>query len=178
MRKIATPIQIVIIAPFDVIEPGSLLNISETNRFHNIHVAAKAPPEPTLVRLAPSGDVEAREFELGVLRPTLELDVGSESILGFGLETTEVTVRAFGIDSYPATPVSLTAGIGRLEQTSVGLDANGFARTALRSRNVGTDTISASLAPFGDGEVKVTYERPTTWLAVVLLGAVTGTEPV
>ncbi len=174
VKDMSTAIQVVVSAPVDTIKPGTLIDITQTNYFQNVTLAVKTPEEPTVVKLTPARSADPQEVEFGVTRPTLELRVGQDSILGFGLETATVTVQANGVDSPPSTAITVTSKKGRLNQNAISFDADGIARTFVRSRATGADLITAELSPFSDGADSVVYEKPWTWLIAVLLGAIVG----
>jgi hypothetical protein len=171
VKNMSTAIQVAVSAAVDKIVPGTLVDITQTNHFQNVTLAVKTPEEPTIVKLTPARSAEPQELEFGVTRPTLELRVGQDSILGFGLETATVTVQANGVDSPPSTAITVTSKKGRLNQNAISFDADGIARTFVRSRATGADVITAELNPFSDGTDRVIYEKPWTWLLAVLVGA-------
>src|SRR5690606_9760484 len=126
-----------------------------------------------LVRLSPAASADSHEVTFDVDRPRLQLSIGQDSLLGFGLETASVSVRA-ATGSLPAgAHIAITSSIGKLDRNDVPFE-NGRASTFVRSRGLGSDTITASLAPFVDAVDTIEYRRPWTWLFAVLAGAVFG----
>lgn len=171
-QELSGPIQVAVSAPVDAIDPGPIIEFDRTNRFLPVTLSVSSPEDPTLVRLAPSGTADSQEITFLVTRPTLDLSIGRQSILGFGLETTTVSVRANGVDS-PAGTVSLTTRLGNTNLNNVPFDGN-LATTFVRSSGTGSDTIVARLANFEDATATVDYRMPWSWLIAVLIGAVVG----
>ncbi len=165
-------IQVVISAPVDSVTPGEILNMEQTNFFQAVELSVRDPEEPTVVRLAPSSETDPYVLDLGVTRPELVVS-GPSSILGFGLEAATITIRIDGIDEPPTGAIVLQAD-GGLGESSVVLNGSGTATTTLRSRSTGQDMVSASLNPFADGQHRIEYVMPWSWLVSVLLGSLVG----
>ena len=176
VKEIGTKIGIVISADVDEITPASLLEIGETNRFRDAtRLTVKSPIEPTVVKLTPERGAQPQQLSLGITRPRLKLQIGQDTILGYGLETATVTVQTEGAASLPTQAISISSRTGHLDQNAIHFDAaTGIASTFVRSRGLGGDTITASLAPFSSATDTVAYEKPWTWLIAVLIGVAVG----
>lgn len=173
-NPISTEISIVVNGPLDDIKPESILIFDKTNTFQQVNLEVRRPEEPTIVQLMPAHSAAPQEVEFGVNRIKLKVNIGRDRILGYGLGTTTVIVQADGMQDIPSNAISITSKKGQLDQNSIEFDADGTARTSIRSSSVGKDTITATLSPFAPGSATVTYTSPWSWLAAVLIGAVLG----
>ncbi len=174
VKNISTAISIAVSGPLDEIKPTAILNIKKTNTFQEVKLEVRNPEEPTIIQLTPAHSAAPLEVKFGVSRLGLTVSVGQNPILGYGLETTTVTVRATGMEDIPPGAISITSKKGQLDQNTITFDEHGVASTTIRSGSVGEDTITAKLSPFSPGSVTVTYTPPWSWLAAVLIGAVLG----
>lgn len=175
VREIGSTIRVAVNADVDEISPGAILDIDQTNRFRNVTLAAISPRDPTVVELTPERSADAQELVLGVSRPHLQVQLGKSRILGFGLETTTVTVRIPGIETALQEAVTVSSETGHLDRNVLGIDKQTHvASTRLRSRGTGTDVITAELGRFAAGTDSIDYELPWTWLIAVLLGIAVG----
>ena len=174
-RSIGSRIRVAVSADVDDINPGTLMEFNETNRFQDIAFAVAAPQDPTLVKLTPERLATPQELAFGVSRPALKVSLGKEKILGFGLETTTVTVHFEGASNPPEAAITVSSQTGHLSNNAINADpASRVASTHLRSRGTGKDEITAELAPFDIGSDDIYYEQPWSWLVAVLLGVLAG----
>ena len=174
VKNISTAINIAISGPLDEIKPAAMLNIRKTNTFQEVELEVRIPEEPTIIQFTPEHSAAPQEVEFGVSRLKLEVTVGQNPILGYGLGTTTVTVKVNGTEDIPPGSISISSIKGQLDHDSIKFDADGAAHTSIRSSSIGKDTITATLSPFTPGSATVTYTSLWSWLAAVLIGAVLG----
>lgn len=175
VKDIGSAIRVVVNAEVDEIQPNPMVEIVQTNRFSDLTLTVSEPQDPTLVRLTPERMAQAQELTFGVARPSLKVELGTDSILGFGLETTSVTVQTDGVATAPTNAISITTESGHLDQPSLRIDRETrIASTLLRSRGTGPDRVTASLSPFTSGVDDIEYEMPWSWFIAVGLGMVVG----
>ncbi len=173
VKKIGTSIRVAVNADVDDIKPTAMVAIDRTNSFSDVTLEASAPRDPTVVVLTPERLAEPQKIRFGVTRPTLRVEVGQDSILGYGLETAPVIIHAEG--DAPVGAVTVTSRTGRIGQSSISFDpSTGIATTFIRSRGTGRDTVSASLGPFAPATDSIEYVQPWSWLVAVLLGVGVG----
>jgi hypothetical protein len=140
-----------------------------------VTLAAANPGEPYLVGVLTVLDPEVDTVELPVLRPPLVLTAARPSVQGFGLEKTDIQVRAEDPKVGAGVTVTLQAKPrGDIRPAPVTLDEGGSAVTSLRSEGVGLTKVEAEGKPLGGAVEEVYFAWPWRFAISALLGGLLG----
>jgi hypothetical protein len=172
--ELPQPAALLVTADVDQVEPADF-RIARTGQWQRIDLRTASPKEPIAARIRASTLPDAIEIKLPVIRPRLLLQVHPATILGFGLETATISVRSEGLPSPAGRVVVLDAQRGRLEATTVKLDAEGTASTVLRSAGSGVVSIRAASPPLSPARLTgIYFQVPTRFAAWAVFGGALG----
>ncbi len=141
--------------------------------FRLIKIAASDPREAIELRVVSNVSAEPVSVRLPVARARLELK-GKTSLQGWGLESTEVTVRASDGNTSRDEVVVLSARRGNLKPETVKLDDAGTAQAVLRSEATGRVLLEASSSRLQAATLEFDFEFPTRFLAAAVVGGLGG----
>lgn len=167
------PVQVLVTGAVDRVSPD-LFDIQRTNAWSTIGLEARAVPERVPVKIRASIDPVGLELSLQVTRPDLVVAAHPSVIQGFGLESTEVLVKAEGLPKAKGQVVLLSAERGRLSETELVLDEQGVAKTELRSTGTGPVVVAARGPAATSATSTVRFQWPVRFLLVATLGGAIG----
>ena len=108
------------------------------------------------------------------VRPALEVRAGADTIEGWGIEATDITVSVRGGGSVPDTHVEVLAQPGSPSPGSVTVSSGHAARLTLRSGRLGPASVEASATPLETGTTSVYYSFPSRFILAAAFGALVG----
>ncbi len=173
-HELADPVAFTLSAQADTIRPVELA-IGHTNQpLERVRVVSFGPADSVPVDLyMPVLDSARARIWLPALPPDLRLTVSPERIQGFGLEVARLTITLVG-QLGSQRDVVLSSDLAVPEPGRVTLDESGIAEATLRSRWIGTATITAERPGFASAEVPVQFVFPVRFLVAALLGGLVG----
>jgi hypothetical protein len=169
-------VQFLVTADADSVKPDGL-DIDHANLpYVPVQIEAARPGDSVVVHVRPDFEPRGFDLKLPVVRPRLTLVRSQPSIQGFGLETTDVTVKVEDAVVHAGLLVTLSSeNLGRLTPAEVTLGTDGTATASLRSSGLGNAVVVARHPLFGSARETVTFVFPWAFaIAVVLGGAVGG----
>lgn len=174
-----SPIDLLVSAAAEEVSPRQLAIRHTGLPFAEVSIQARAPEDSVEVAVRASGTNERATLDLPVVRPQLELSVSRGRIQGFGLETSEVVVRAVGLREPGGRVVTLTSGegtepVGTLDTALVKLDEQGVGSTTIRSLSRGASSVAASSPPLAPARTDITFTWPVAFVVASVLGGVVG----
>jgi hypothetical protein len=177
--ELPRPINLLISAQAHDVSPRQLAIGHTSLPFADVAIRAREPADSLQVTVQASGTRHRAALSLPVVRPRLELSIARPRIQGFGLETSEVTVRARGLTAPAGRIVTLSSGgrtepVGSLETARVTLDAQGIGGTTIRSASVGTSTVAVSSPPLVPAHATIAFAWPLAFVVAAVLGGVIG----
>ncbi|MCG7852039.1 MAG: hypothetical protein MIO92_05915 [Methanosarcinaceae archaeon] len=143
--------------------------------FATVSLSSKAPREPVKIKIRPSFSSELKEFEVGIDRPVLRLEVSPSSISGLGLEEANITIQGKDMQLAPGIPLTLTTSKGGLKSPNVVTNDVGIATSKIRSISFGTALIRADSPRFLSVETKLKFRFPWVFILVAFVGGLVGT---
>jgi hypothetical protein len=168
------PIALLVSAQADDVNPRQF-QIGHTNLpFTEISVLVRNPGDLLNVTVQASGTDERATISIPIVRPGLDVLVARARIQGFGLETSEITVRAVGVSNPSGRVVAVTSNVASVQPTRVTLDAQGTGATTLRSVSIGTASVTASSPPLVPATGTITMSWPVEFLVAAVFGAIVG----
>jgi len=110
-----------------------------------------------------------------VRRPRLDLDASPETIQGFGLQTSRITISTAPADARLLERVDVTSTHGSLKPEEVALDPRkGTGTTRLRSGGIGTAKVRVVRRGVRSDVQEVEFVLPWVFAVVALLGGLAG----
>lgn len=116
----------------------------------------------------------ATSYRIGIERESLQLKPATPSIVGFGLESIDVTVSLPPVFAGKPRSAAIESQIGRLSSAVVLIDSMGTGVVSIRSRSTGVDTISATVLGLTVGATTITYVPPILFFLATLAGSIIG----
>ena len=168
------PIALLVSAQADEVSPRQF-TISHTNLpFTEIAIVAQNPADVLDVSVQAAGTVERATIAIPVVRPRLEISSSRSWIQGFGLEQSEVAVRAVGLTNPAGRVATIASDFGSIEPARVTLDDQGTAVARLRSVSIGVASITATSPPLASATGTVRFGWPIAFLVASTLGGLVG----
>lgn len=173
-----TPVTLLISsAVIETIDPPQV-TIARTGlpSFASVTLRTATPRVPASVKvrssLTASGEADV---PVSFVLPDIRVVASPERILGFGLETSVISVQASGLANPNGFLVTLQSTAGRFEPPEpVQLDQRGFGTARLRSTVVGTARVTTASANVVNAAADVRFDWPWTLLVSALIGGVLG----
>lgn len=177
--ELPQPINLLVSAAAHDVSPRQLAIDHTSLPFTDVAIGARDPADSLEITVQAGGSRDRATLSLPVVRPRLELSIERPRIQGFGLETSEVTVRARGLTDPAGRIVTLSSGsgtepVGSLRAARVTLGAQGVGGTTIRSASVGKSTVAASSPPLASAHATITFAWPVAFLVAAVLGGVIG----
>ena len=175
--QLAPKIRISVAAVADSVLP-ELLEIGETNVFiTKTRLVSRHATQGMQVTLWPDFSDRGVDVWIGVHPDTLLVQATPETISGFGLDETTITVTlpSGAVAANDTIAVRLRSASGAfVNDVVVKPTGSTPASIKLRSRGMGLDTISASAGLLVGGAVRVDYAFPSSLVFGALFGAALG----
>jgi hypothetical protein len=174
---LSPPVALLVSAPGAMdIEPGQV----ELNRFLQWKQVSlwvpqvegdSFPVEITAGRVA-----DQPQLNLAVHRPQVLLSPASRQIVGWGIGSTPVQVHITGMENPEGyvLGLSISAGEGWLDQSTVRIDAQGQGRVDIHSGMGSGVTLTVANPLFQAKALDITYRAPWSFLLAALTGGVVG----
>jgi hypothetical protein len=173
-RPLLPPIRLRLSADAGTVYPSALALTHTNIPFTRVVVRARMPAESVAVRVRPEFDDRGVAVRLPVRPPAVSVTSTSHRILGFGLETVRITLTAPVAGLPGAARAIVAVDRGRADPAVLTLGHDGVAVVSLRSRGLGTATVTVTGPRMLSGTTMVEFVWPVTLLVAALLGAVVG----
>jgi hypothetical protein len=156
---------------FENLATGKQVTLDRTSPpLGRFEVSSAASGEPVVLNILSNLSREGMGITVPV-EPTLLVETDNRDLRGWGLQTTQVTVRAVGGAAIPEKrPVSLSAAGAFLMNSAPTFDKHGVAHAELRSDRNGQITVSATATGYVSGAsdpLHVTWPWQTLLFALV-----------
>ncbi len=140
--------------------------------YDSVHIESS---DSTNVRIRTAADQAGVVIRVPIRGMTLTLIPNQQSLEGFGLATTDITLTLpRGMARADSAMISFSATSAPVRPASVLVTGAGTSTVRLRSGLPGKDTIRAFLDGVLVGDTVVTFKRPWTFLGATLIGIVLG----
>jgi hypothetical protein len=173
-RALSPPIRFRLSVDDGTVAPNAV-DLTHTNiPFTRVVVRAHTPSDSVAVRIRPEFEDRGIAVGLPVRPPAVSVTPASHRILGFGFESVRIRLTApVGVLPGAAT-ARVTVDRGSAEPSSIVLGHDGVAIVSLRSRGLGTATVTVTGPSMLGATTIIEFVWPATLLVSVLLGAVCG----
>jgi len=163
-------------AQIDTIEPSQVSIAFTGLPFTEVTLRTTNPRVPAAVKvrssLTASGEAEV---PVSIALPDITVVASPERILGFGLETSVITVQVSGLAAPGGRLITLQSTDGRLEPPGpVQLDQHGVGTTHLRSTLIGTAQVTTASSNVVNSTAVVRFAWPWVLLVAALVGGALG----
>lgn len=173
-RSLTVPLQFEVLESA-LVDPHQVALQVTSPPYQRIRVASRVIGQPVTLRIASNFSREGVSVRVPV-EPTLIVDVDGDRLRAFGMQTTQVTVRAIGGDARPQGTVSIRApGAFLPDPDPPEFDEFGIARATLRTDSPGelvVTAVAAGYSPGASSPVSVIWPWPT--MAATGLGGFIG----
>ena len=170
-KKLSAPI---IFEVLDARAEDAIAKVDTTGPpYTEIKLEFASPPNPAAVRVASEVAPEGVRVPLAT-SSSIEVHAQLESVEGYGLEKTLVTVFVQGVEKLAGHPVVLSAPYGTFDKANYVTDALGMITAELTSESTGDIIISATVPGVGRGADGVTFTFPQRTFICSLAGGIAG----
>jgi hypothetical protein len=150
----------------------SPVEVTDIGRWYPVKLVVPNPSNPYKLTVSASPQDVGDAIALAVQRPQVIIATDARRVFGWGLGKVTLHVSVTDPEAAGAT-VNLDASHGSLSPSAVVLDQSGHGVTELRSSQQGESRISVA-EPFEAAPLRIDFSSPLLFIALALLGGVTG----
>ena len=169
------PIGFVISAPVDSVDPAEIMIDHVNQPYQKVQLSVASPAAQMILDVKSSVGGAPIQIPLAVRRPGLVISAAPQQILGWGLESTTISVQIQEAEGSGLPAIVLTNDKGRLAASSLSLSTAGTAETRMYSTGLSGATITSGSFPVGTlTPAHVDFRFPFAFIVALLLGGATG----